>query len=178
MNKLLQAGTDKQESERDAKLKETLAILKKTFPGTSAAPLSLKPHSHRFAGVKGRVIDLCKPVQSKYDVAVTTILGRHIHSVVVDSEKTAISCIEVRIPFLSISSHPSDISPVHASATSRNSNFHPTRNDPSETDQRQVPFVRQRCSTCHRCHHARSQRRASDAACVWECTRLRYDGSC
>lgn len=46
-------------------------------------------------GVKGRVIDLCKPTQAKYGLAVTTILGRNIDSVVVDNEKTAIACIEV-----------------------------------------------------------------------------------
>lgn len=32
-NKLLQAGVDKQESQRDAKLKETLSSLKRVFPG-------------------------------------------------------------------------------------------------------------------------------------------------
>jgi hypothetical protein len=41
MNKLLQAGADKQESERDAKLKETLAVLKRTFPGSSLSLSSL-----------------------------------------------------------------------------------------------------------------------------------------
>ncbi|SCV74401.1 BQ2448_6833 [Microbotryum intermedium] len=77
LNKLQQAGAEKQESERDAKFKETLSALKRTFPG-----------------IKGRVIDLCKPTQNKYSLAVTTILGRNIDSVVVDSERTAIQCIE------------------------------------------------------------------------------------
>ncbi|ORY92961.1 condensin complex subunit SMC1 [Leucosporidium creatinivorum] len=76
-NKLQQAGAERMESERDAKFRETLASLKKTFPG-----------------VKGRVIDLCKPTHQKYSLAVTTILGRNIDSVVVDNEKTAIDCIE------------------------------------------------------------------------------------
>ena len=49
------------------------------------------------AGVKGRVIDLCKPTQQKYGIAVQTVLGRNIDSVVCDSEKTAISCIEVSL---------------------------------------------------------------------------------
>jgi structural maintenance of chromosome 1 len=33
-NKLLQAGVDKSESQREAKLKETLSNLKRVFPGT------------------------------------------------------------------------------------------------------------------------------------------------
>ncbi|KAK4703834.1 structural maintenance of chromosome 1, partial [Phenoliferia sp. Uapishka_3] len=78
LNQLQQAGADKRESERDIKFKETLASLKRTFPNS----------------VKGRVIDLCKPTAQKYGLAVTTILGRNVDSVVVDSEKTAISCIE------------------------------------------------------------------------------------
>jgi len=33
-NKLLQAGVDKSESQREARLKETLSNLKRVFPGT------------------------------------------------------------------------------------------------------------------------------------------------
>ncbi|GAA6012005.1 hypothetical protein JCM10207_003457 [Rhodosporidiobolus poonsookiae] len=71
------AGAEKQEKESEVRLKETLATLKRTFPG-----------------VKGRIIDLCKPTQQKYGLAVTTVLGRHCDAIVVDTEKTAISCIE------------------------------------------------------------------------------------
>lgn len=46
-------------------------------------------------GVRGRVIDLCKPSQRKYETAVITVLGRNIDAIVVDHEKTAIDCIEV-----------------------------------------------------------------------------------
>jgi len=42
------------------------------------------------------VVDLCKPTQRKYETAVSVILGRNIDAVVVDEEKTAIECIEVR----------------------------------------------------------------------------------
>ncbi|KAI0962689.1 hypothetical protein AcV7_001479 [Taiwanofungus camphoratus] len=76
-NKLLQAGVDQKESEREVKLKETLANLQRIFPG-----------------VRGRVVDLCKPTQRKYETAVSVILGRNIDAVVVDEEKTAIDCIE------------------------------------------------------------------------------------
>ncbi|BGP07989.1 Structural maintenance of chromosomes protein 1 [Rhodotorula toruloides] len=74
---LQRAGAEKHEKESEIKFKETLAALKRTFPG-----------------VKGRIIDLCKPTQQKYGVAVTTVLGRNIDSIVVHNEKTAISCIE------------------------------------------------------------------------------------
>ncbi|KLO14413.1 cohesin complex subunit psm1 [Schizopora paradoxa] len=76
-DKLLQAGVDRRETERDAKLKETFAALQRIFPG-----------------VRGRVVDLCKPTQRKYETAVSVILGRNIDAVVVDQEKTAIECIE------------------------------------------------------------------------------------
>ncbi|KAG2151543.1 RecF/RecN/SMC [Suillus clintonianus] len=75
--RLLQAGVDRNESEREAKLKETLASLQRIFPG-----------------VRGRVVDLCKPTQRKYETAVSVILGRNIDAVVVDEEKTAIECID------------------------------------------------------------------------------------
>ncbi|KAK7020211.1 Structural maintenance of chromosomes protein 1 [Paramarasmius palmivorus] len=74
---LLQAGVDRGETERERRLKETLASLQRIFPG-----------------VRGRVIDLCKPSQRKYETAVSVVLGRNIDAVVVDEEKTAIDCIE------------------------------------------------------------------------------------
>ncbi|KAJ7887553.1 hypothetical protein B0H14DRAFT_1235848 [Mycena olivaceomarginata] len=74
---LLQAGVDKHESEREMKLKETLANLQRLFPG-----------------VRGRVVDLCKPAQRKYETAVSVVLGWNIDAIVVDTEKIAIDCIE------------------------------------------------------------------------------------
>jgi chromosome segregation ATPase len=50
----------------------------------------------RIPGVRGRLIDLCKPTQRKYETAISVILGRNIDAVVVDEERTAIDCIEVR----------------------------------------------------------------------------------
>jgi len=44
-------------------------------------------------GVKGH---LCKPIQRKYETSVSVVLGRNIDAIVVDEEKTAIDCIEVR----------------------------------------------------------------------------------
>lgn len=77
LNKILDAKNQKQASEREAKMKATLNTLKETFPG-----------------VRGRLLDLCQPTQQKYDLAVTTVLGRNADAIIVDSEKTAIGCIE------------------------------------------------------------------------------------
>ncbi|KAG6902949.1 hypothetical protein C0995_009341 [Termitomyces sp. Mi166 len=74
---LLQAGVDRNESEREIRLKETLANLQRIFPG-----------------VRGRVVDLCKPIARKYETAMSVVLGRNIDAIVVDEEKTAIDCIE------------------------------------------------------------------------------------
>jgi chromosome segregation ATPase len=51
-------------------------------------------------GVRGRVVDLCKPTQRKYELAVAVVLGRNMDAVVVDEEKTAIDCIEACDPRL------------------------------------------------------------------------------
>jgi structural maintenance of chromosome 1 len=48
-----------------------------------------------FPGVRGRLVDLCKPTQRKYETAMEVVLGRNIDAIVVDEEKTAIDCIEV-----------------------------------------------------------------------------------
>lgn len=75
--KLIQAGNEARESEREVKMKETVATLAKIFPG-----------------VRGRLSDLCKPTQHKYDVAIATVLGRNSDAVIVEQQKTAIDCIE------------------------------------------------------------------------------------
>ena len=47
-----------------------------------------------YTGVHGRIIDLCKPSQKKYYMAVTVAMGRHTDAVVVDSEATALECVQ------------------------------------------------------------------------------------
>ena len=86
-NRLLQARVDRTASERETKFKETLASLKRIFPGNF--------HIDRIdkLGVHGRIIDLCKPTHRKYETAVSIILGRNLDAVVVEDEKTAIECI-------------------------------------------------------------------------------------
>jgi chromosome segregation ATPase len=44
--------------------------------------------------VLGRVMDLVKPTQRKYETAITVVLGRNIDSIVVDTEATAVACIQ------------------------------------------------------------------------------------
>ncbi|KAJ2495912.1 Structural maintenance of chromosomes protein 1, partial [Coemansia sp. RSA 2049] len=73
---LSQARADQRESAREAKLKDTVSALQRIF-----------------TGVHGRLAELCKPTQRKYDVAIATVLGRHLDAIVVDSQSTAIECI-------------------------------------------------------------------------------------
>ncbi|KAI5889216.1 RecF/RecN/SMC protein [Schizophyllum commune H4-8] len=74
---LLQASVDRRESDREIKLRETIENLRRLFPA-----------------VRGRVADLCKPSQRRYETAVSVVLGRNIDSIVVDDERTAMDCIE------------------------------------------------------------------------------------
>ena len=76
-NRLVEAEDGRKQSDRELKMKATVADLKRLFPG-----------------VKGRVHELCKPKQKRYEEAVSTVLGRHLDAVVVDDEKTAKDCIQ------------------------------------------------------------------------------------
>lgn len=75
--KLLEADDGRRASEKEIRIRETIATLKRTYPG-----------------VRGRLHELCKPKQKKFGEAVSTVLGRHFDSVVVDTEATAKQCIE------------------------------------------------------------------------------------
>ncbi|KTW31066.1 cohesin subunit SMC1 [Pneumocystis jirovecii RU7] len=77
LNKLLQINADKRESERELKTKDIVNTLKRIFPG-----------------VRGRIIDLYQPTQRKYEIAVATICGKNINSIVVNNQKIAKECIE------------------------------------------------------------------------------------
>ncbi|KAL9113447.1 MAG: hypothetical protein Q9227_002488 [Pyrenula ochraceoflavens] len=77
LKKLVEADDGRKQSEKEARMKETISTMKRIFPG-----------------VKGRVSELCKPKQKKYGEAVSTVLGRHFDAVVVDTEKTAKECIQ------------------------------------------------------------------------------------
>lgn len=77
LNKLIEADDGRRQSERDVRSREVVAAMKRIFPG-----------------VRGRIHELCKPKQKKFDTAVSTVLGRHFEAVVVDTEKTAKECIQ------------------------------------------------------------------------------------
>lgn len=75
--KLREADDGRRQNDREARLRDMVTSLKRVYPG-----------------VKGRVGDLCKPKQKKFDEAVIVALGRDFDSVVVDTEKTGIACVQ------------------------------------------------------------------------------------
>ncbi|KAK6073008.1 smc1 protein [Seiridium cupressi] len=77
LRKLVEADDGRRQNDKEARTKEMVTSLKRIIPG-----------------VKGRIGDLCKPKQKKYDEAVITALGRDFDSVIVDSEKTGQECIK------------------------------------------------------------------------------------
>ncbi|KAL5229662.1 hypothetical protein ABZP36_028438 [Zizania latifolia] len=83
--KLRELKADKHESERDARFSETARSLKRLFPG-----------------VHGRMTELCRPSQKKYNLAVTVAMGKFMDAVVVEDENTGKECIkylkEQRLP--------------------------------------------------------------------------------
>ncbi|XP_008805238.1 structural maintenance of chromosomes protein 1 [Phoenix dactylifera] len=74
---LRELKADKHESERDARLSETIQSLKRLFPG-----------------VHGRMTELCRPSQKKYNLAVTVAMGKFMDAIVVEDENTGKECIE------------------------------------------------------------------------------------
>lgn len=76
-NQLRELRADRYENERDAKLSQAVESLKRLFQG-----------------VHGRMTDLCRPTQKKYNLAVTVAMGRFMDAVVED-EKTGKECIKV-----------------------------------------------------------------------------------
>ena len=77
LKKLIEGENGRRQSEKEIRARETLVAMKRIFPG-----------------VRGRIIELCKPKQKKYETAVSTILGRHHDSIVVETEKVAKECIQ------------------------------------------------------------------------------------
>lgn len=45
-----------------------------------------------YKGVYGRLSDLCKPLDQRYYVAMTTVFGKHANAIVVDTEAKGIQC--------------------------------------------------------------------------------------
>ncbi|KAH9729365.1 Structural maintenance of chromosomes protein 1 [Citrus sinensis] len=84
-NQLRELKADRHENERDAKLSQAVETLKRLFQG-----------------VHGRMTDLCRPTQKKYNLAVTVAMGKFMDAVVVEDENTGKECIkylkEQRLP--------------------------------------------------------------------------------
>jgi structural maintenance of chromosome 1 len=75
---LNQAKFDRKETDRADRLRNSVDALKRMF-----------------SGVHGRVIDLCTPVQKKFETAISVVLGKNLDAVIVDNDKIAIECIKV-----------------------------------------------------------------------------------
>lgn len=75
--KIREAEDGKAETDRERRTKEMVQSLKRMNPG-----------------VRGRVGELCKPKQKKFDEAVITALGRDFDSVIVETEKVGLDCVE------------------------------------------------------------------------------------
>ncbi|RWS08268.1 structural maintenance of chromosomes protein 1A-like protein 2, partial [Dinothrombium tinctorium] len=71
------AKVDRHEEERRKKKAEVVDHLKKLYPG-----------------VYDRMLNLCKPIHKRYNMAITRVMGKSMEAIVVDSEKTARLCIQ------------------------------------------------------------------------------------
>lgn len=75
--KLREADDGRRQNDKEARVKEMVTSLKRIYPG-----------------VRGRIGDLCNPKQKKFDEAVIVALGRDFDSVVVDTEKIGVECVQ------------------------------------------------------------------------------------
>ena len=70
------AASDRREREGELKLRDTIETLRAHFPS-----------------VRGSLSELCEVQHPKYATAMSVVFGRHIDSVVVNDQKTALECI-------------------------------------------------------------------------------------
>jgi structural maintenance of chromosome 1 len=77
LRKLSEADDGRRQNEKEMRTKEMVTSLRRFFPG-----------------VRGRVGELCKPKQKKFEEAVITALGRDFDSVIVDTEKIGTDCVQ------------------------------------------------------------------------------------
>ena len=61
--------------------------------------IALDAMKRLYPGVLGRLFSLCKPRQSKYNMAVTTALGMWMDAIVVETEESAKLCLKVLINY-------------------------------------------------------------------------------
>ena len=71
------AKVDRHEDERRKKKAEVVENLKKLYPG-----------------VYDRLLNMCKPIHKRYNMAITKVMGKNMNAIIVDSEKTGRQCIQ------------------------------------------------------------------------------------
>lgn len=75
-NKLRDVREDRRKNRDEERLLQAIESLKRHFPG-----------------VFGRLVDLCRPTQRKYNLAVTVAAGKDMDAIVVDTKATGLECI-------------------------------------------------------------------------------------
>lgn len=78
--KLDELSSQQRESNKQKKLRENVATLKRLFPQ---------------GAIKGLVYELVRPTQQKYEPALATLLGGNFDSIIVETSAIAYRCIEV-----------------------------------------------------------------------------------
>jgi len=76
-NILREARDDRRKNKDEERLLSALSSLKRHFPG-----------------VQGRLVDLCRPVQRRFNLSVTVAAGRDMDAIVVDTKQTGFECIQ------------------------------------------------------------------------------------
>ncbi len=74
--KLREARDDRRKNKDEERLMNAIASLKRNFPG-----------------VHGRLVDLCRPTQRRFNLAVTVAAGKDMDAIVVDTKQTGFECI-------------------------------------------------------------------------------------
>lgn len=74
---LREAKDDRRKNKDEERLLQAISSLKRNFPG-----------------VLGRLVDLCRPTQRKYNLAVTVAGGKDMDAIVVDTKQTGFECIK------------------------------------------------------------------------------------
>ena len=71
------AKDDRRKNKDEERLLQAITTLKRHFPG-----------------VQGRLVDLCRPTQRRFNLAVTVAAGKDMDAIVVDTKQTGFDCIK------------------------------------------------------------------------------------
>ncbi|CAI5756124.1 unnamed protein product [Candida verbasci] len=110
--RLDELSSQQRESNKQKKLRENISTLKRLLPQGS---------------IKGLAYELIQPSQQKYELALSTLLGRNFDAIIVESSQIAYQCIEILkerragiatfIPLDSIDSEPIDLNYLRSLST-------------------------------------------------------------